>query len=440
MVQKGIGKYVAVILFLLASAPLSAQNDGERQDSLVRLLKAESLQLVEKFNRPYRKAIDATFLHSGTYLICDTALWNVDARIINAYGNVKLIQGETELSSDKLDYYVDAHLAQFRGALVQLRNKENNILRTANLDYNTADSLATFFGGGSMKDADGQVIESLNGNYDSKGKTFTFKNKVNMFTDSVFVKTQELLYECNTARANFITPIEFWQDDYMLSSKSGWYDRNKEIFFFKKNVHAQSPQQEAWGDTMYFYRRTRDLEMRGNAQIQDTTRKVYGMADYVFYLDSTSTLTMEKNAAVAMETVDGRIHDTLYFGADKLKLSTLMMFEVPADELEAAKARKSDLMTDPVTEFRRKAAEAAAKAAEEAMKNDPNRPHPNPGQKESDDEKFLREIEEMQGGMTIDVGEAPQLPPTDTAAHTPAPADSAAAETPAESAEAPQEN
>ena len=86
----------------------------------------------------------ATFLHNNTYLLCDTALWNVDTKIIDAIGNVKIIQEETELQSEKMVYYIDRDLAEFRGNVVQLRDKDNNILRTRNLDYNTKDSIAVF--------------------------------------------------------------------------------------------------------------------------------------------------------------------------------------------------------------------------------------------------------------------------------------------------------
>ena len=91
----------------LTALPLSAQKDTEQKDSLVRLMKGSSIELIEKYGVKYRKAIDATFLHNNTYLICDTALWNVDSKLINCWGNVKLMQEETELTSDKLDYFVE---------------------------------------------------------------------------------------------------------------------------------------------------------------------------------------------------------------------------------------------------------------------------------------------------------------------------------------------
>ena len=90
--------------------------------------------------------------------------------------------------------------------------------------------------GGSMRDKDGQIIESRNGTYDSKIKIFTFENDVNMFTDSIFVKTRRLEYESDLNLARFGAGTNAWQDDNMLSSEKGWYDRNREVFLFHDDV------------------------------------------------------------------------------------------------------------------------------------------------------------------------------------------------------------
>ena len=123
-------KLVLTLALALASLNVQARARKERADSLVRLMKAESIEQMVLHGQQYRKAVASTFLHNGTYLISDTALWNVDTKVINAYGHVKVIQDETILTSDKLDYFIDDNLAQFRGTLVQLSNKKRNLLRT----------------------------------------------------------------------------------------------------------------------------------------------------------------------------------------------------------------------------------------------------------------------------------------------------------------------
>ena len=377
--------------FLLLTFSAYAQDNGkeEPEDSIVTLISSKKAQLLEINGQSLRKVTGpATFLHNNTYLLCDTALWNVDTRIIDAIGNVKIIQEETELQSEKMVYYIDRDLAEFRGSVVQLRDKDNNILRTRNLDYNTKDSIAVFRRGGAMKDKDGQIIESDMGKYESKIKLFTFTGDVNMFTDSIFVKTSRLKYESDKNLATFGYGTDAWKDENMLSANDGWYDRGREVFFFRNKVHVMSDVQEGWSDSLYFYRNTMDVEMLGNAQVTDTTRNVSGLAGRISYVDSLSRVTMTRMPAVAAAVEDqesGR--DTVYFGADTLIYYTLRMCDIDSSLVVDAAGRVSALDVDPVSEFRRKAAEAAAKAAEEAAKNDPNRRPDIPKKTDRQDEK-----------------------------------------------------
>lgn len=365
---------MTILLAVAASLPLKAQQQTEQSDSLVRLLKSQYVQMVDVEGGRYRKVVGpARFLHNDTYLLCDTAYWNVETNIIDAWGNVSILQEETVLTSDKLIYLVDEDLAQFRGSLVELTDKDHNTLRTRHLDYNTKDSVAVFMNGGSMRDKDGQIIESRNGTYDSKISTFTFDNDVNMFTDSIFVKTRNLVYESDLNLATFGRGTNAWKEDNMLSSESGWYDRERELFLFTDNVHVMSVDQEGWCDSLYFDRMSTGVEMLGNAQITDTTRNVYALAGRLEYVDSVSRVTLTRKPAVITqtETEDGGV-DTVYLGADKLVYFTMKMCDINPSVIKDAEKRLEALNTDPVGTFRKKAAEEAAKAAEEAAKQDPN--------------------------------------------------------------------
>lgn len=366
-------KIFLCVLAAMAGFPLFAQQEQE-QDSLVVLISAKSAQMVDIEGASYRKVIGpARFLHNNTYLLCDTALWNVETRIIDAWGDVSILQEETVLTSEKLTYLIDNDLAQFRGTLVQLVDKDHNTLRTRHLDYNTKDSVAVFMNGGAMRDKDGQIVESRNGTYDSKVKTFTFETDVNMFTDSIFVKTKDLKYESDLNLATFGRATNAWKDENMLSSESGWYDRGRELFFFTDMVHVMSEEQEGWCDSLYFDRITSGIEMLGNAQVSDTTRNVYGLAGRLEYVDSLAKVTMTRKPAVITQTEnpDGSI-DTVYLGAEKLVYYTIKKCDIDSMVVVDAGKRLESLAIDPVGTFRKKAAEEAAKAAEEAAKNDPN--------------------------------------------------------------------
>ena len=369
---------LAGLAFLSAAlVPLHAQQQ-KQDDEKVLLLSAQSAQLIEENGQNYRKVIGpARFLHNDTYLLCDTALWNVNTNIIDAIGHVRIIQDQTQLSSETLQYVVDDNMAKFRGSLVQLEDSDKNTLRTRYLDYNTKDSVAIFQDGGAMRDKDGQIIESLYGTYDSKAKLFVFNDQVNMYLDTTFVKTSRLEYRSDLSTAYFGYNTDMWQDDKMLSAHDGWYDRNREIFFFRRRVHVLSTKQETWADSLYYFRDRNDAELLGNVELMDTTRNVYALAGRIQYTDTLSQVRMTRDPAIMSITEENGVRDTLYLGSDLLLLRGIPRCDIPEQWNKDAEKRLKDLSGDPVMEYRKKAAEAAATAAaEEAAKNGNNQKPP----------------------------------------------------------------
>ena len=381
-----------------------AQNKEEQVDSLVRLMSAKSMQLIEKGGINYRKVTGpARFLHNDTFLLCDTALWNVNIQQIEAIGNVKILQESTVLTSDRMVYLIDEDLAQFRGTLVQLEDKDGNLLRTRFLDYNTKDSVAIFKGGGAMRDKDGQVIESLSGRYDSPLKTFTFTDNVNMFTDSIFVRTTRIVYNTDENCAVFGAQTNAWKDGDMLSADAGWYDRNRELFLFNDDVHVMTKDQEAWSDSLYFHRNDMNVEMLGKVQIIDTTRKVTALAGRLEYLDSLSQVTLTREPSViAVTDTTGNAIDTVYVGADVLSIRSLMRFQIDSSEIQAAQRRKGDMATDALAAYRQKAAEEARAAAEQAKKNNADYQVEEQARKLREQNAAKKEGEERTGGPAAD--------------------------------------
>ncbi|MBP3257290.1 MAG: hypothetical protein J6M23_04690 [Bacteroidales bacterium] len=375
MILRGSHKwFIPVLLLPFAVAALAygpRPQDGPDKQK-VYLLSSQSAQLIEKDGESYRKVVGpAKFLHNNTYLLCDTALWNVQTNIIDATGHVRIIQENTQLSSNTLQYVVDDNMAKFRGDLVQLEDADHNTLRTRYLDYNTKDSVAIFSGGGAMRDKDGQVIESIYGTYDSKARLFVFNDQVNMYLDTTFIKTSRLEYRSDLSTAYFGYGTDMWQDKEMLSANDGWYDRPRELFFFRRKVHALTQDQEVWCDSLYYSRVTKDVVMLGNVEIMDTTRNVFGLAGKMEYTDSLSQIRMTRDPAIMSITEEEENRDSVYIGADVLLSRAIRRCDIPDAWVADAQTRLKDISGDPVMEYRKKAAEAAAQAAAEAAKNNP---------------------------------------------------------------------
>ena len=362
-------------LIALALSLVTASSALMAQDKVL-LIKAESAQLLDIDGESYRKVTGpAKFLHNDTYLLCDTAYWNINTNIIDAMGHVRIIQDRTTLSSNTLQYVVDQDLAKFRGDLVQLVDQDKNTLRTKYLDYNTKDSVAVFQDGGAMRDKDGQVIESLYGTYDSKAKLFVFNDQVNMYMDTTFIKTSRLEYRSDLSTAWFGFNTDMWQDDKMLSADDGWYNRKEELFMFRKKVHTLTKEKETWSDSAYYYRAVNDVELLGKVEVMDTVQNMFILAGYLQWIDSLEQATLTRDPAImSVIEEEGQKPDSLYLGADTLVYRAFKKYEIPEAWVKDSEKRLSDISGDAIMEYRRKAAEAAAKAAADAMKDDPNRP------------------------------------------------------------------
>lgn len=341
----------------------------EQTDSLVRLMSAQMIEQYEINHEPYRKVTGpARFLHNNTYLICDTAVQDVNRKAITAWGHVQLIQDETVLTSERINYYVDSDLAEFRGAVVQLQDKDGNILRTRHLDYNTKDSVAIFRNGASMKSGEDQIIESLDGTYESKIKLFTFEKEVNMYTDSIFIRTSKLQYLANENKAIYETPLDAWKDGNMISADDGWYNREDEELFFRNNVHFMTQNQEGWTDSLHFFRNTNNVLADGISQLRDTTRNVISMARKMEYVDSVSTLRLKREVSVMAITEQEEKRDTVYFGADTVIYHSIPRCDIDSLVFKASEDRLAAINTDPVSEYRQKAFRDAQQKREEARK------------------------------------------------------------------------
>lgn len=351
------GRFLIAALLLLFSSPL-LRGQGSPSDSLFRLVQAERAEQYERFGMHYRLVKGhARFLHNDTYLLCDSASWNVDSRFIEAYGNVQIIQNNTMLKSEQMFYWIDENKAQFRGPLVELFDKDGNTLRTDKLIYNTKDSVAVFDSGGSLKSKDGNVIESRRGTYDGKESMFFFEEQVELYMDSIEVKTLWMRYFSEQEKAFFGRNTHLWRDNGFLRADDGWYDRQQKVIYFTDKVFMFNPSYEAWAGEVYYYQNDGAADLYKDAQVLDTTNKSIYMGDHLQYVpatDSTSDrgLLTDNPAIVYYGENENHEVDTLYTRADTFYVYALPRCSIPEEEISESKKRLEDIMYDALAKKR----------------------------------------------------------------------------------------
>ena len=340
----------AVLLTLVCSTLCWGQNAPK--DSVFRLVQAERAEQYEKYGLNYRLVKGhARFLHNDTYLLCDSASWNVDAKFIEAYGNVQVIQNNTMLKSEEMLYWIDDNKAQFRGPLVELFDKDGNTLRTSKLVYNTKDSVAVFEYGGALKDKDGNVIESSRGTYDGKEGLFTFEERVELYMDTVEIKTQTLRYFTEPEKAYFGKDTYTWRGNGFLRADDGSFDRKNQVLYYADHVFMFDPSYDAWADEVYYYQTDGAVDMFRNAQVLDTTNKSIYLGDHLQYLPARDSLSdrgyLTGNPAIIYfgENED-HVVDTLYTRADTFFVYAVPRCDIPAEEVKEAEKRLEDITYD----------------------------------------------------------------------------------------------
>lgn len=348
-VKAGLSKTFFIIVGLLHFSFLGFAQNRESADSLVRLVEAVSAHLIEEDGTSYRKVIGpATFLHNNTYLKCDTAVWNVNTNIIDAVGHVEILQENTRLTSDRIEYVVAQNLAKFRGSLVELMDRDGNVLNTNYLNYNTKDSVASFYFGGSMRGKDGNIIESANGTYYSAEKKFSFDGNVQIFTDSVFIISYQVDYFTQTDEVVFGENTIAWKDENMLCANSGNYNRRQNRFTFEKDGYVMTKEQELWADLLIYYRSSGMADLSNNAQILDTLKKAICLADRIAYRPDIRTIELTANPAVGLYSVEKGVSDTLFLAGDTIRYYTKRMYEVDSISLVRAAERVKLSEVDPI--------------------------------------------------------------------------------------------
>lgn len=362
-----------ITLAVLMACCFSTLSWGQNapKDSVFRLVQAERAEQYEKYGQNYRLVKGhARFLHNDTYLLCDSASWNVDAKFIEAYGNVQIIQNKTMLKSEEMLYWIDDSRAVFRGPMVELFDKDGNRLRTSKLTYNTKDSVAVFEYGGALKDKDGNVIESSNGTYDGKESLFTFEERVELYMDTIEIKSQTLRYFTEEGKAYFGKNTYAWKDNGFLRADGGSYDRDQRIVHFSDHVFMFDPTYDAWADDVYYDQLTGAADLFQNAQVLDTTNKSIFLGDHLQYSPATDSLADRglltgDPAIIYFGENENHVVDTLYTRADTFYVYAVPRCDIPDSEWKEAQKRLEDIQYDALS---KKRAEDAVQQEQERIK------------------------------------------------------------------------
>jgi hypothetical protein len=80
--------------YLFAQKALPQQRAAQSED-LVEILKSDELEIINENGVDSRRVTNGIFRHKGALLYSNLAIQNISTNVIEAFGNVRIVQGDT---------------------------------------------------------------------------------------------------------------------------------------------------------------------------------------------------------------------------------------------------------------------------------------------------------------------------------------------------------
>lgn len=286
-----------------------------QQKNKVFLEHADVLVADEKISTEYQILRgNVVFRKEGVFMYCDSAYFYDSSNSLDAFGNVKMNQGDTLFVYSDVMYYsgID-EIARLRYN-VRLENKDMT-LYTDSLDYDLVENLGYYFEGGRIVDTENELV-SVYGQYDPDTKDAEFLFDVELINEKYVMHTDTLHYNTFTHVADIVGPTTIVSDSNIIYSQRGWYDTEADkATLYDRSLLVGSNGITLTGDTLYYDRVAGYGEAFSNMLLTDSVHNSILDGNYGFHneRENKSFATLR---ARAREINNG---DTLYLHGDTIR-------------------------------------------------------------------------------------------------------------------------
>lgn len=289
---------------------------NRNQTNKVFLENADILKANEYISRDYQVLKgNVRFRRGDMYMFCDSAYFYAETSSLDAFGNVRMTQGDTLwVYSDVLHYYGDQGVAELRSN-VRLENRSTTLLTDA-LDYEINSNVGYYFDGGTIVDnRNNTELKSQYGRYELDTKQAEFSRDVHLINDRYEMFTDMLDYNTQTHIAHITSETLIVSDSNTINTTNGWYNTSADdATLYERAVITAKDGKTLLGDTVYYNRKRNYGEARGNVVITDPTNKVILDGDYGYHDDNAHYSYVTRRARAR----EFSQKDTIYLHADTL--------------------------------------------------------------------------------------------------------------------------
>lgn len=291
--------------------------------SRVHLLHVDSMFFDDRVSKTAQFLVgNVQFEHEGIYMYCDSALYYEASNSFDAYGNVKMVQGDTLTLDGEILYYNGMdQLARVRHNVV-LRHVETT-LYTDSLDYDRLYNLGYFFEGGRLVDQ-GNELSSDWGEYSPATRNAVFNYNVRLVSPGPpeepksTIISDTLYYNTKTAIAHVKGPSNIDNGDSHIYTELGNYYTQQELSYLLNRSILTNNGKRMVGDSVVWDGMTNEGKAFGNIEYSDVVNKNMFKGGYCYYNDDQGYMEAADSAVV----IDYSQRDTLYAHADTFKVFT----------------------------------------------------------------------------------------------------------------------
>lgn len=357
-------------------APAAQQPNGSTDRRMVDMT-ADDSYLIEKGDSTIFILVGHFAAHhNGAVILADSAV-RYSNQSFECFGNVLINQNSTYIYGERAEYNRSKNTAKVFSKLIKIVD-EDAVMFTYECEFNTAKSLGTFSGGCFVEKGE-NLLEANRGYYNTKTHELKAVERVQMRDSTYQVISDSVIFNTQTEDAQYFTNTHIWNDkDEYLYADAGTYTKSIDLHHLTKNAYILSPEREIWSDSIMYYRTDGHIIARRDIQVDDTTQKVLGFADYAEWWDEPGNAFFTRRPS--MINYDPELTDSIYLSADTLWMYTIAVLPEPeqadtiADESERDERADSeserggnprDIAVDDSADSLRGAAEEAGDAAPE---------------------------------------------------------------------------
>lgn len=305
-------------------APITPQipKADRHQPGKVFLEHADVLELDELRSEEYQILRGSVvFRKDNMFMYCDSAYFYESSNSLDAFGNVRMEQGDTlfvygdELNYNGLDEI--ARLFANPGKKARLVNRDVTI-ESDRFDYDLARNVGSYDTGGRLSDKQ-NTLTSFEGYYYPGSKDAYFYTDVRLTGprrgDTLRMTTDSLRYNTGTHLAELIASTLIVNRDGEIRSSSGTYNTSTGAAdLFSRSQVITRRGNTLTGDTLFYDRKRGYGEAFGSMVLTDSARQLTLMGDYGYYNEFNDSAFATGNA-LAMEYSRA---DTLWVHGDSI--------------------------------------------------------------------------------------------------------------------------